>query len=478
MNSWVLTSQEMARIERAAISEGSSAEEFMKAAASKVAAIVQSLADPNLPIALLIGKGNKGGDAFAAGAILLEHGFEVTAYTLHPKEECSPLNQLMRDRFAGPIVEGTWDFSRCGIIVDGLLGTGFSGELDPRIRENIRLANQSGLPIIAIDLPSGLNGTTGEGAESAIQASRTVALGSAKLGCFLKNGWNCVGKLTVEDFGLPFVEAEVSAELPTWDFLHKTLPPLIRNRHKYQAGYVLGFGGSKHFSGAPKLSGWAALRAGAGIVRLFHPKETAMETAPWELIHQEWDESSWNEEMKRAQAVFVGPGLGKEADRWLKAHLSSIPHPCVLDAEALVPEKKWWPKQSIFTPHRGEVLRLLGLTAAPKEEVLLSLCQKLCDETGTVLVLKGGPTFVFGPKRVPMIIPFGDPGMATAGTGDVLTGILAALLAQGLACFEAAVLGACLHALAGEFAASEKTSYSLVASDLIEALPLAFQKLM
>ncbi len=345
--------------------------------------------------------------------------------------------------------------------------------------------NQSRVPILSIDLPSGLHGTTGEGAEGAVRATATVTLGCAKKGFFTRNGWNCVGKLFIKDFGLPenyLKMAKPFAELSDEETLFSWLPKLVRNRHKYEAGYVVGYGGSAVFSGAPKLSGLAALRAGAGMVRLFYPAEAKEEmlNIPLELIHNEWEEKGWVQELKRARAVFVGPGLGNkpEVGKWLKRYLPTIQVPCVLDADALTADKDIWPKEVVLTPHRGEVLRILGCEKAPEEEKLLEACQNLCDETGAILVLKGGPTFVFGPKRLPVIVPHGDPGMATAGSGDVLTGIIAALLAQGLDCWKGAILGVFLHALAGEEVAKARTSRGMIASDLIEFLPAVFKKII
>ncbi|MBX9744068.1 MAG: NAD(P)H-hydrate dehydratase, partial [Chlamydiales bacterium] len=281
------------------------------------------------------------------------------------------------------------------------------------------------------------------------------------------------GKLYLEDIGLPAIylqKAKIFGELCNPAALK--LPHLVRNRHKYQAGYVVGYGGSKQFSGAPKLSSLAALRSGSGIVRLFHPDDIEIEPSFFELIHTIWDEASWNHELRRASSVFVGPGLGHipNMKQWLIQHLAHVDIPCVLDADALVADPASWPKQVVLTPHRGEVLPLISCKEMPSDEELLIKCQALADRTGAVIVLKGGPSFIFGPKKIPLIIPYGDPGMATAGSGDVLTGMIAAFLAQGLSCWDGAVLGTTLHALAGERVAKKKSSYALIASDLIEEL--------
>jgi len=457
----VVTAEEMSSLEK-----GGDLSLYMENAGRKVAeCVIDFIATHHLPkkVTLLVGKGNNGGDGYAAGLWLLSEGYEVKAISLY--EEVSPLNRAFREKFQKKRGKFTQELE--GVIVDGLLGTGLKGKPEKRIAEWIQKANDSKLPVIAVDIPSGLNGTTGEG--EAIFANVTVALGLAKIGFFLRNGWNYVGKLIVADFGLPpekIAEAEGVAYLPK----QLELPKLVRNRHKYEAGYVVGYAGSSGLTGAAKLTGFAALKAGAGIVRLFYPEEIG--PAPWELICNEWDVKCWQKALKRATAVFVGPGLGPCKD-WLKKHLKEIQKPCVIDADALLPEISY-PKGAILTPHRGEALRLLGLEKAPRDEEFFAALMKFCARKQLVIVLKGAPTFIFAPKHKPFIIPRGDPGMATAGAGDVLTGVIAAMLAQGCGALEAAILGVSLHAIAGEIAAKELTSYCLTATDLIDFMPAAF----
>ena len=218
------------------------------------------------------------------------------------------------------------------------------------------------------------------------------------------------------------------------------------------------------------MAGLAALRAGAGIVRVFHKGEIG--SAPMELICQKWKAKEWNREIKRANAVFAGPGLGTGSTRWMKG----ISLPIVIDADALQKRARF-PAQSVLTPHRGEMLRLLGLKSAPQEEEFLARCQKFAERQHVILVLKGAPTYLFAHGKPPLIIPRGDPGMATAGAGDVLTGVLAGFLAQKLDVYDAAAAGTYLHAIAGEKAAKKKTSYGLIAGDIIESLPAAFEEL-
>src|SRR3990167_1428529 len=463
----VVFPKEAARIDQLAISAGCSEEAFVMEAGRKVATRCLPFAPKK--VTLLVGKGNKGADCLAAGIALKERGVEVEAFFFFLSDSSSPINQKLRALFPKHIdasKKETFAFDT-DLIIDGLFGTGFTGQVKGNMETAIWMANCASKPIIAIDLPSGLNGTTGMVENVAIEATATVALGFAKIGCFLRKGWNHVGKLSVEDFGLP-LQWQERAHAVAWlpekkDF---TLPKIVRNRHKYEAGYLVGVAGSSTLRGAPKLAGLAALRAGAGIVRIFHKEEIG--EMPNELIGQKWNLQELKKELKRATALFIGPGMGKLSLRFLK----ECPIPLIVDADGLQ-EKVIYPKKAILTPHRGEMARLLGWSSLPFEEELLFACAQFVERHQVILLLKGGPTFLFAHGKMPLILMHGDPGMATAGSGDVLTGIIGALLAQKLPPYEAAALGAILHGIAGEIAAAKKGSYGLIASDLIDALPEA-----
>ncbi len=482
----VVSAQEMQSLDRLAVSLGCKEENFIQEVGKQVSLIVlDRLEKYSLlkSVLLLVGKGNKGADAFSTGICLLERGVKVRALSVFALDACSAMNRLFYRRFVeqGGKVEYfkesmDWVYEE-GLILDGLLGTGFQGKVEGDLAIVIGLALRSKRRVISLDIPSGIDGTTGETKGLAIVADETIALGMVKIGCFLRDGWNYVGKLSVVDFGLPKEvrnKAQVLARVPKVDFLASLLPKLVRNRHKYQAGYVVGLSGSKQFRGAPKLAGMAAFRAGAGIVRVFYHQEIG--EIPHELIAQPFSLKSWQEEMNRAGSLFIGPGLGKmdKVFRFLKTKKGFLEIPMVFDADA-IQEDVEYPSHAILTPHRGEVLRLFKLKKDSQEGDLLARSQKWVQHTNCILVLKGAPTFIFMKDHSPVVIPHGDPGMAKAGTGDVLTGIIAALLAQKLAPPEAAMLSVYIHALAGEIASSSKTSYSVVASDLIECLPLVMK---
>lgn len=493
----VVSAQQMSQLERRAYQQGCSEKDFMENAGFGVAKAAEHYIEKHqkVPIVwLLCGKGNNGGDAFVAGRYLLERGFQVTAIQFEPLEQCSPLcktnGKLFLDK-KGKLVRNIESFSSSGIILDGLFGTGFKGSIKEPYASLIEKANQSSLPILAIDIPSGLDGTTGRVEGKAIQAVETIYLGLPKTGFFLENGWNLVGKLTGVDFGLPssiIEEAKEDFHLITEQKASSLIPPIQRNRHKYQAGFVVGLAGSLTMPGSGLLASLAAFRTGSGMVRLLYPDgmENLLASSPYELIKIPYSHDRLDEiipVMQKAAATFIGPGLGKsEATRkLLQKIVPSLEKPCVLDADALTlfaEEPFSLPSKTLFTPHTGEMQKLLkSQDKLHLKEHLLHQCQEYTEKHKITLILKGAPTFIFHPDSPIFVNPTGDPGMATAGSGDVLTGILASLLSQGLDCQQTAILGVYLHGLAGELASQERgTSFGVMANDIIEHIGESFQQ--
>ena len=498
----VIAAKEMARIENLAFTEGSSDEEFMCNAGAGIARVIEreiTAHKHEKQITLICGKGNNAGDAYVAGTLLIQKWYQVKALQLVPINECGPLCQKQLKHFEenkGKVhlvqAEEDIEFPRSGILLDGILGTGFRGKVEGIFHTAISAANDSRLPTIAIDIPSGLNGNTGETGGIAIEAFITIFLCLPKTGFFIRDGWNHVGELHRVDFGLKnkhLKSSQADFVTVTHSQASSLLPPVIRNRHKYQAGYVVGIAGSPGMPGAALLASYASLRSGAGIVRLLHPDGMQAELAnsPYELIKQAFTPNSEDNLipiLNEATSTFVGPGLGssEQSKILLRKILPKITKPCVIDADALnilSIEKIPLPEHSIMTPHSGEMHRLLGLKEKhPLDLNFIHLCSSYCEENNVTLILKGSPSFIFHPGETPLVNPYGDPGMATAGAGDVLTGLLASLLAQGLSTKDAAYLGVYIHALAGENASKQLSSYCIVASDLIDALPLAYELLI
>lgn len=492
----VVTAQQMAHIETLAFRDGASESEFMEEAGTGVALVVHDYVEKhNLDryVLLLCGKGNNAGDAYVAGTHLIELGYEVHAIQLHPIAQCSPLCQGNHHRFitSGGMVREVdaakeVAFTDHGIIVDGIFGTGFKGTVKEPIASIIEAANRSQLPIIAVDIPSGLNGTTGQVEGACIKAVETAFLGLPKTGFFMRQAWDYVGKLRYVDFGIGadyIEESHADFVMVDEDYAKSLIPPVVRSRHKYSRGFVVGLAGSPGMPGAAILSSWSALAGGAGIVRLLHPAgmEAELAASPYELIRVAYkDAAQVIEEMNKATACFVGPGIGRDdkAKKLLAAVLPNLLKPCVIDADALTLLGEQWidvPEQTVLTPHHGEMQRLLKLDSHPVlDSDFLKTCQEYTESKNVTLVLKGAPTFVFHPGLPYHVNASGDPGMATAGSGDVLTGLIASLLSQGLKPHDAACLGVYLHGLAGEHAAAELTNHCVLASDIIDYFPKAY----
>lgn len=493
----IVTAQQMSHLESKAYRDGASEADFMEEAGSGIALLVHDYVEihnVDRQIIILCGRGNNAGDAYVAGSNLLHLEYEVTAYQPFPISECSNLCRQNHYRFlndGGKVKEITSaeeiTFPRSGVIIDGIFGTGFHGRVEEPIASIIQRANISQLPIVAADIPSGLDGTTGTVVGPAIIATLTAFLGLPKTGFFLREGWNHVGRPVYIDYGLPqeYIEDfETNLQMLSPDMMRPLMPPLIRNRHKYQAGHVVGLAGSPKMPGAAMLSSLTALRSGAGIVHLLHPANMQIElsASPYELIKIPYDPDNIEEIitlMNKASATFVGPGLGltPAVRKLLREVLPRLEKPCVIDADALTiiaEEDLEFPKYTLLTPHIGEMKRLLKVSDITLDQSFLQQCQAYSQDNHLTLILKGGPSFIFHPDEPILVNPHGDPGMATAGSGDVLTGLLASLLAQGLTTHHAAALGVYLHGIAGEYAAEELTSYCMTASDIVNYLPEAF----
>lgn len=500
----VVLSKEMSIIEKASFQNDLEKEEkFMLNAGAGIALAVEKyVAEQDLEkrCLLLVGKGNNGGDAFVCGAHLIKKGFLVDAIVSHPLSECSPLSQKMASSFMAQAKESeviekdagkVLSYEQIkedpfhnipldkGIIVDGLLGTGFKGELKEPLLSLIQAVNKLDLPVISIDIPSGVDGNTGQVITKAIEADLTVYLGLPKTGFFLSDGYQHVKHLAYVDFGLEkryIDQAKEDFFLINEEKIKQTLPKISYDRHKYEAGYVLAVAGSSGMRGAACLSSLSALRTGCGMVRLFVSEHLKMHL-PVEAVCSDRKEELILQEAKRAKAIYIGPGIGREVESkdLIQTLLPKLQIPLLLDADALYLIGTFnisIPKGSIVTPHHKEMCYLLSQEKIDEDEMFFfSKCQKYANEKKIIIVLKGAPTFIFSPDEKPLIIPRGDPGMASAGTGDVLTGIISSLLAQGLETFQAAALGVYIHSLAGEFAKEIKTSYSIIASDLIDAIP-------
>jgi ADP-dependent NAD(P)H-hydrate dehydratase / NAD(P)H-hydrate epimerase len=490
----VVTSQQMAKIEKKAFEDGCSDDAFMVLAGANIAKIIQKKAK-NKKVILFCGKGNNGGDAYVAGYILLKEKYVVEAYHFTEIESCSRLNKRYFKAFQenGGKTHYITNFNDLSfpddaILVDALLGTGFKGALKDPYLKIIKKINSLNLKKISIDIPSGLDGTSGVVQDIAVKADYTAYLGLLKAGFFLNDGPNFTGELIYADFGLP--KEFYNQISPFANYFQKEnvlLPVINKKRHKYNAGYVLGIAGSFDMPGAAVLSALAALRSGAGIVRLYSlDKNVKIESKPLEVIHQLLTKDnidSFYEELNRAAVVFIGPGMGRtpEIGIFFIELIKKINKPIILDADALFflaknPEIKL-PVNTVLTPHHGEMLKILNEKKLD-DLALLEKTISYANEKRVIIVLKGAVTFVVQYGREPFIVSEATPALASAGTGDVLTGIISSQVAQNVPISQAAMQGAFIHNLAAKIAEKKKSTYGLIATDVIEYLPDAFKELM
>jgi ADP-dependent NAD(P)H-hydrate dehydratase / NAD(P)H-hydrate epimerase len=355
------------------------------------------------------------------------------------------------------------------VIVDALFGTGFSGEPRADASALIERMNASAAPILAVDLPSGVDASSGEIAGTAVAADATVTFHGRKVGIVVAPGRFHAGVVHVADIGLARVETELALVGPG---LLRSVPRRGERDNKYTAGHVLVVGGSPGLTGAPSLTAMAALRADAGYVTLAAPESTlpVFEQRLVEVVKRPLPDDL-SDLAAKASSLAIGPGLGRsEGVRSLvRRALEELPLPAVVDADALFGlEPGDWPAPRVLTPHEGELARLLGRDSKDVAAHRLAAVREATERFRCVVLLKGADTLVAAPGRGELVSALGLPSLATAGTGDVLTGIIGAFLAKGMDAQLAAAAGAAAQQRASVEAQQRA---GLVAGDLIEALP-------
>jgi NAD(P)H-hydrate epimerase len=422
--------------------------ELMERAGSAVAAEVLRRFPAARSVTCVCGGGANGGDGRIAAERLREAGRDV----------------LVVDAQAEKPELGSPD-----VIVDALFGTGFSGEPRPAAAALIEAMNAQGAPIVAVDLPSGVDASTGEIAGAAVQAAASVTFHGPKVGLRVAPGRFHPGEVIVADIGLEVGGTE--HRLVTADVL--TLVPLKRSSdNKYTAGSVLVVGGAPGTTGAACLAAEAAFRADAGYVSVTAPAASlpVIEARLLEAVKRPLVEAF--ELAERSSAVAIGPGLGRDAEarRLVRRLLDEIDLPAVVDADALFglePFERAAP--TVLTPHAGELGRLLDVDSAWVSAHRLEAAQRAVERFKCVVLLKGADTIVAAPEHGPLVCDLGPPTLATAGSGDVLTGVIAAFLAKGMEGRMAAAAGATACAVAASFC----PPVGVVASDVVAKLPEA-----
>lgn len=434
-------------------------------------------------IAVVCGPGNNGGDGYVIARLALADG--RTPVLLHLGEaptagDAAAMRQACEVSGLKSMTFDATQLSGCDAIVDALLGTGLEREVSGPWRAAIEAINNAGAPILAIDIPSGLSADTGRVMGAAVHAQATISFIGLKAGLFTAEGSGHAGVVFFDDLGVPpaiYKDIAPAACRITVDNLRGLLAPRARGAHKSSFGHALVVGGDRGMPGAVRLAGEAALRTGAGLVTLAtHTAHAAEVNAmrPELIVYGVTGPADLAPLLARVRVVAIGPGLQRNGwgGRLFSAALEAQ-RPMVVDADGLhwLTQEPVCRQDWILTPHPGEAASLLGMSAEAVQADRFAAARAIANKFGGVCVLKGAGTIVCSAgEEISDLCDAGNPGMASAGMGDVLTGVIAALLAQGLAPRDAARLGVWLHARAGDEAAERGGEIGLVASDLFAPL--------
>ncbi len=510
---WLIALQDadrMRAIDRWAIErQGVAGVELMERAGAGVARAVERVAADG-PVTVVCGKGNNGGDGLVVARLLREAGRAVAVVCVAPPDDYQGDARVNLERLPGerPLrLDGSrWDvadgaggdgdaLAGSALIVDALLGTGFSGEPRGAVADAIDAINGAAVPVISIDVPSGVDASSGEVSAAAVEASQTVSFHAGKPGLWIRPGKAHAGTLEVIEIGIPRGAPETATIGLIAARVCDLLPRRGPSSTKFSSGHVLIAGGSRGLSGAPMMAAHASMRAGAGYVSACVPaslQPILAAAATPELMSRGLPESDGAlsaeavaavlEAAARGGALALGPGLGRSehAVAFARALAAEAGVALVLDADGLnahagrLGELARRSAPTVLTPHAGELGRLLELDSAEVERSRLRCVRRAAELAAAVVVLKGDDTLIAEPGGTVAVSAGASPALASAGTGDVLCGVIAALLAQGLDPFVAAAAGVWLHAEAGREAARRLgCAEGVIATDVIAALAAA-----
>ncbi len=509
----IVTANQMREIEARSEAAGVSTDTLMENAGLAVARTARRVLGPlsGVPILALIGPGNNGADGLVTARHLRRWGATVTAYLC--RERATPDPKLNAATAVGVSVISVSDdpayshlkatLESAHLVLDAILGTGRARPIQGAFNDILAAlaearSRNSRLRLISMDLPTGLNCDTGEVDPACVASDVTVSLGYPKRGHLAFPGADFTGTLEIADIGIPSsLDSDVTLDLIDRDWAADALPPRPSNSHKGTYGRAMIVAGSRNFLGAAYLAATAATRVGAGLVTIAIPESLVPSVASKaiEPTFLPLPESGPGIVSRHAaqiildslgayNALLVGCGLGQAAETRLMVESlllfgSALP-PSVVDADGLntlaqIPDWwKLWPSDAILTPHPGEMARLTGMSARSDR---IAIAQNSASAWGKTVILKGAYTIVAGADGRAMISPFSNPGLATAGTGDVLAGAIVGLLSQGASLSDAASLGVYLHGEAGEKVRSSLGDTGMLASDLLPQLPKAIRHL-
>jgi NAD(P)H-hydrate epimerase len=504
----LLDADAMRAVDRWAIEErGVGSLDLMERAGAGVARAVERIA-PDGPVVVVCGKGNNGGDGLVVARLLREAGRGVTVVCVAPPGDFAGDARVNLERLPGGApLDLAEDGERAeaalvgaAIVVDALLGTGFQGEPRGAVATAIEAMNDVVAPVVSVDLPSGVDASTGVASGAAVRAETTVTFHAGKPGLWIHPGKAHAGRVERIDIGIPRgALGDLRSVAMTIGLIEPSvlgaLPRRGASSTKFSSGHVLIAGGSRGLTGAPRMAAQAAMRAGAGYVTACVPaslQAILASAGPPELMTQGLPDDDGGvtaagtvsvlEAAGRGGALALGPGLGRAngAVAFARELARAAKVPLVLDADGLnahagaLSALSAREAPTVLTPHAGELGRLLEVGSEKIERERLSHVRVAAEQAQAVVVLKGDDTLIADPSGRVAVSPGGAPALATAGTGDVLTGVIAALLATGLDSFTAAAAGVWLHAAAGREAARRQgAAEGVVASDVIAALPAA-----
>jgi hydroxyethylthiazole kinase-like uncharacterized protein yjeF len=509
----IVTATEMTRIDRRTIEDfGIPGETLMERAGNGVFdAAMRMLDECEGGVLLFAGRGNNGGDAFVVARLLQKSGIPNLTVLLAEEADVKVdaalnLDRLKRSRAEISVVRDagqlraipTEDYS---VIVDGILGTGIKGAVKGFYAEVIEYINGLGKRVVAIDIPSGINGDTGIHEGPCIRADVTVTMGLPKEGLLRGDALNFIGKLEVVDIGIPpeiIEEAPSDADLLTEREMAALMPRRKRISHKGDYGRLFVLAGSRGFTGAAAMVCSSAMRAGSGLVFLGIPESLnpILEVKLTETMTIPLDETPQGtlsysarsrimEHLSECTNAVIGPGISThpETARLVQEILKEAKVSLLIDADGLnclqgkTELLRAYEAPVIVTPHPGEMSRLTGLDARTILNDPWKAAADFAKQNGLVVILKSAETVIADVDGSLSINIAGDAGMASGGMGDVLSGVVASLMGQGMRPIDAAKLGTFVHGLAGEMGARQKGQLSLIASDVIELLPVAFERI-
>ncbi|HEX5718043.1 MAG TPA: NAD(P)H-hydrate dehydratase [Thermoanaerobaculia bacterium] len=500
----ILSAEAMREVDRSAIEElGIPSLVLMENAAIGVVDAIGEIYEEAESAAIFCGPGNNGGDGLAIARHLAVRGYEVQVFLVAGRRAMRgdaevQLGICRRQGLAihevadeDGVVEALEEAREADLIVDALFGTGLSKPLEGMFADLVQGLNDLPVPTVSVDLPSGLNGSRSEPLGPHIEADLTVTFAAPKIAHVFPPASESVGELVVTDLGIPPELVEEAEEeggalhLLVGEELSGLLSERAPGTHKGDYGHVLIVAGSPGKAGAAILAARAAVRSGAGLVTAAVPESILGVVDLGSIESMTFPLRSLDQVLEAAEGKSVlamGPGLGQESEtvEAIRRIALEVPLPLVLDADGInafagrAAELAGRSAETVLTPHPGELGRLLGISTSEVQRDRLAAVRRAAVEAEAVVVLKGHRTLVATPGGEVHVNTTGNPGMASGGTGDVLTGLIAGLLAQGLGALDAARLGVYLHGLAGDLAAARTGEAALAAGDLLTYLPAAF----